>query len=376
MNDLTALLALRARVLARAVRDNAATVFVLGPLMLGAGLLLLGRLAHDLGARAPDWGAAWEPWLWGGAAAVAVLAARPSGDAGNGGFLRSLPLSAAARWSDRFLAGAGRAAPVAVVAAVAVTALGGGAARWGGVAALAFVCPLAGLPAVRVPTLARLAAARRRALAGAVRLAVAALPAAVRPLAAQDLLLVGRGFSARAGVQAALAGIALLAVAERALAGAGAGARPALLALTVAAWALAGTVFVLWERQRGTLWFLADAGCPVRAIWWGKVAVAGILGLGAGLAGAVLWGGVSASVAATCPLLGAAVGVSVGAMVMEGDGRPLLAAAVSLFVALLVGALVTLNPALAVAALPLAAYMERLALPRMERQLGQIAEGL
>lgn len=376
MSDLAALLALRARILARAVRDNAATVFVLAPLMLGTGLLLVARVAHDLGARAPGWGAASEPWLWGAAFVVAFLAARPPGGSVEDGLGVALPLSTAVRWADRLLGGMVRVAPVGVVLSFAVAALGGGTARWGGVLALVVLAPLAGLPTIRVPAFARLAVARRRALAGTVRLMVAVLPEAVRPLAAQDLLLVGRGFSARVGVHATLAGVALLAVAERAVGAGEAGARPALLALTLAAWALAGIVFVLWDRQRGTLWFLADAGCPVRVIWWAKVAVAGVLGLLVGLAGAVLWGGVSVAVAATCPLLGAAVGMSVGAMFMEGDGRPLLAAVVSLFVALLVGTLVTLNAALAVAALPLAAYMEKLALPRMERQLGQIAEGL
>lgn len=370
---LAALLALRLKALGRGARDHAATVFLLGPLVAGVGLLLLARVAHDLGARQAG-AAAGEPWLWAAGALAAGFAARgPAPAAGEP--WSALPLPPVVRGADRYLAGLARLAPVAAVLAVAAGALGGGVPRWTALAALALGAPLLAVPA-RLPgagpaPLAGLSGGGRAALRGAVRLAVRPLPAPWRPLAAQDLLLVARGFSPRAGVNVGVAAVALLAVGERALAAGPGGGRVALLALTVAAWALASTVFVLWERQQPALWFLADLGCPPARLWRAKVAVAGLLGLLAGLVGAVLWAGVSAAVAWRCPVLGAAVGVSVGAMLMEGDGRPLLAGVISLIAALGVGTLVVVNPLFALGALPLAAYLERLALPRVERRLGE-----
>lgn len=375
---LAALLGLRVRVLGRGVRDHAATVLLLGPLVAGAGLLLLARVAHDLGARGTGAGpAAGEPWLWAAGALAAGFAARgPASGAGDP--WPTLPLPRAARGADRYLAGLARLAPVAAVLAVATGALGGGATRWSALAGLVAVASLLAVPA-RLPRLgpvAFLARARRAGLGGAVRVAVRLLPADLRPLAAQDLLLVGRGFSARAGVNAGMAAVALLAVGERALTAGPAGGRVGLLILAVAAWALASTVFVLWERQQPTLWFLADLGCPPVRLWRAKVAVAGLLGLLVGLCGALPWVAVSASVAWRAPVLGAAVGVTVGAMLMEGDGRPLLAGVISLIAALGVATLVVLDPLFALAAPPLAAYLERLAVPRVERRLGETARRL
>jgi hypothetical protein len=360
------LLALRARSLGRTVREHAATVFLLGPLVGGVGLLLLARVAHDLGGAGAAAGA--EPWLWGAGAVAAGFAARGTGAADP-----FPPLPPAVRRADRYLGGLLRLLPVAAVLAVAAAAFGGGAARWGGLAAGMVAAPLLALP--DAPPRRAGGGTGRAALRALVGLAVRPLPPSLRPLAAHDLLLVGRGLSARAGVNLAVAVVALVGVGERALAGP-AGGRVGLLALAVAAWALAATVFLLWEGQQPTLWFLADLGCPPARLWRAKVAVAGLLGLLAGLLGALLWAPVSPPVAWRAPLLGAAVGVSVGAMLMEGDGRPLLAGVVSLIAALGVGTLVVVNPLFAVGALPLAAYMERLAVPRVERRLGELARRL
>jgi hypothetical protein len=374
MRLLADLIALRLKALGRGMRDHAATVFVLGPLVAGAGLLLLARVGHDLGARVAGGPAAGEPWLWAAGTLAAGFAARGPA-AGSGDPWPTLPLPPSVRLADRYLAGLARLAPVIAVLAVAAGALGGGPARWTALAALALLCPLLAVPA-RLPGSGVARPAGRAGLRGLTRLAVSPLPADLRPFAVQDLLLVGRGFSPRAGVNAAVAAVALLAVGERALTAGPDGGRVALLAVTVAAWALASTVFVLWERQQPTLWFLADLGCPPVRLWRAKVAVAGLLGLLAGLLGALPWVGVAPSVAWRAPLLGAAVGIGVGAMLMEGDGRPLLAGVISLIAALGLGTLVIWNPLFALGALPLAAYMERLALPRGARRLGETARRL
>jgi len=366
---LATLLTLRLKVLGRSVRDRAATVFVLGPLILGTALVLLARVAHDLGPEAVRPA---EPWLWAAAVLAARFAARPPRDPAVV-LPPGLPVPAPVLWADRYLGALARLLPVALAVAVAAWAVGGGAARWAGLAALTLLVPLVpGVPIPRTPG-AWSRRVRRAALRGLAGLAAAPFPTAWRPLVAQDLLLVGRGFSPRVGVNAALAATALLASAERAVTAGAAGGRTGLLAVALAAWALAATVFVLWERQGPTLWFLADAGCPPAHLWRAKVAVAGLLGLAAGLAGACVWAGVSGAAAWRAPVLGTAVGVGVGAMLMEGDGRPLLAGVVSLLVALGLGTLGILHPALALLCLPLAAYMERLALPRVERGLDAVA---
>ncbi|MBI5137124.1 MAG: hypothetical protein HZA24_07270 [Nitrospirae bacterium] len=358
-----ALLVLRLRALARAARDHAATLLVLYPLMAGTGLLLLNRVLADLGP--PSAGATWL--AWGTLAGCGAFRVRRRGRAQGIAADACLPLSRSARWLDAYLAAWVRLLPVTVLALL-VAARSEGVPGWP-VALAAFGLPLA------APVGERGGVARGswnwRWAANGVTAATALLPPPWRPLVARDLLVLARGGVPGAGVNALLAVFALGWAVWVALTG---GTREGLLAVALAAWALSATVAPLLAGQWRALWLARDAGVSATDLWRAKVAVAVLLGTLPGLVAAACWLPVAPGTALLCPVLAAAVGLAVGAAVMEGDGRPLLHGVASLMLALGVGVLALLGPAWLLLAPVLAAYLQKLGVPRLARRVEALAQ--
>lgn len=360
-----ALLRLRLRATRRAVREHAATLFVLAPLMGGVGLLLLVRIAGDLRAYASA--AALEAGVWGMAGVAAALTAVRVSRSGAMDLVPTVPLSPVAVRLDRYLAAAVRLVPLAVGLAALVAALGGGSARWGGWVALLLATPM--LSWLRVVP-GRWHGHGIPLAAAAARGAAALVPRSLRPHLRRDLILVLRGGVPRGGIHVAVFALAMLVTGERAVTSGMAGAPAASVAVLVAAWALAAQVSSLFMAQRHDLWLEVDAGVAARTVWRAKVALAVVLGtLAGGLAVPVWWPLLPAADLARFPLLGAAVGAAVGAVLMEGDGRPLLHGIVSATLSLAVGAAVLWHTGLVVAVPILVGYLESLGVPRLERVL-------
>jgi hypothetical protein len=356
------LLSLRRRALVRALRVHGATLFILFPFIFGIGLLLLSRVVGDLQEQLrfdPAW--EWLFWLLTLSAAV-MLCRRPSGRHGTSP-LACLPMGALALWLDGYLAAVSRLLPLGLLLAVIVPTLGGGI-RWLAVLGLLLLVPAA--LAWQKPGGGG-AGSRPSAMLSQV---VTLLPKSLRGLARRDLLLVMRGAVPSRGVYLALGAVALLGVVAAALSG---NIRYGLVATALSAWALSAQVAALLAAQWRSMWLEFDAGVSVRDLWRAKVATAGLLGAVSGCLAGLIWLYVSPLQAILFPALGIAVGVVVGAAIMEGDGQPLLHGVVSLLLAVLVAVMGVIQPLLLLLVILPFNYLETLALPRLTRRLQEIA---
>jgi len=364
------LLALRGRALGRAVRDHAATLFILFPLVFGTGLLLLKRVSGDL-QRHLDISANWEWLVWLVAVAVSITLCRRQPERAAIDPLDCLPVNRFVLRLDAYLTGLGRLIAVALLMAVLVSTLGGGASRWGGLGALIGLCPL--LACWRRNGAAEQPLARWGVVAAMCRW----LPVSLRGLVQRDLLLVLRGAVPAWGIYLALTGVSLIGVLLAALAGAEQGGTHnlGLAAAELAAWSLSGSVASLQAGQWRGMWLEHDAGVPVVWLWRAKVVVATLLGGLTGMASGVIWWMVSPLQGGGMVLLGIGVGALVGAALMEGDGEPLLHGVVALLLALAVAVLAMLSPFLLLLLPVPINYFETLALPRYRRRLDEVVNG-
>ncbi|MFQ5508876.1 MAG: hypothetical protein ACE5FN_06020 [Leptospirillia bacterium] len=362
-----ALLRLYGTAFGRRLREEAAVLLVLAPLMGGTALLLLARVASDLAPRMDGW----EPLLWGLGGAAALLACRRAREVGGTGLVAVQPISPFILWLDRTLRAAVRALPVGLALAVCVMALGGGTARWLGVVAVLWVAPLV---AVLIPVPTGSLGIRLPALLAAAGSYL--LPERLRALARRDLLILGRGPEPAEGVRLAIGAVALFASLERALTAGPDGVRVGLLLVGVCGWAWASALSPLLSRQLAAHWVELDAGVTARRIWRGKLALSGLLGAAAGAGGALVWGWSVPQAVIPALFLGLAAGLSSGAGLMEGDGRPLLSGVVSLILALLVTTLGQVSLGLLLVVPALIVYLEKLGVPRLERRLGEMARTL
>ncbi|MDH4229700.1 MAG: hypothetical protein OEW11_08160 [Nitrospirota bacterium] len=373
-----ALLRLRRAAGWRRLQAQALPLLVLGPLIGGTALLFLGRLGRD--ARVMTGTAALEPLGWIGVLFLAMIAVRRAPVAQRPDLVALHPLGGARR-VDAWLAALGRVAPLCLVVAVIVAVTGGGGTRWVAVAVLLLAAPL--LAPTPAPARTSGSAARRATSVGPWPRRLARLPerlperlveAPLRPHLRRDLLLLLRGAVPGAGVSVAGCALSLLVVC--ACSGFFSGAprpRLALLAGALAGWGLATAVFPLTRSRWRRTWVEAAAGVPPRIIWRSRVALGGVLGGLAGCVGGLVWLGVDPVQAWRFPLFGLAAGILTGAAVMEGDGRPLLAAVVALIPTLLIAALGVIHPLGLLAVFLVVGYLEKLAEPRIVRRLGEPA---